>query len=415
MNATMLCLTLIFAIGCNPRSAFEDPNEELSELEQDQKLAPPGWEWGWPQAGRSPRRTGYNPGETQLTSSNVGRLREHWSANVVRMRIGSTVTPMQPVVWRGEILLNTHAAFDNPTFVSYDAVTGIERWRYEPLIDAFTGYAAVGYGRVHATNIDAFLAMGSRDGATLWRRPPPHMDYGVSDPLAHGTRVYLQAYRLADPLTTTLHAIESESGATIWDRTFLGSSRANPAIAYGMVYTTMPSGVVLAFDPNDGRTSWMRTITGAALGSPLVLRGRVFVVSESANLYALDALNGQPRWNVALSGAAIEHHSPVCDGQSVYVATDARGTGVTVAAFDVQSGARRFEVTVGAGAPSGQLGGANGVLYFGSADGSLYALDARDGRILLERPFGEGHVSGPVVSNGRVFVATRSRLFALGL
>jgi outer membrane protein assembly factor BamB len=140
----------------------------------------------------------------------------------------------------------------------------------------------------------------------------------------------------------------------------------------------------------------------------------VFVASDGGNLYALDAMNGQPRWNTALTGTPVLYHAPVVDGQSLYVATEALG-GVNVAGFDVPSGSRRFDVTIGMGGLSGQLGGANGVLYFGSADGSLYALDARDGKLLVERAFGEGPVSGPVVSNGRVFVATRTRLYALGL
>jgi outer membrane protein assembly factor BamB len=73
-----------------------------------------------------------------------------------------------------------------------------------------------------------------------------------------------------------------------------------------------------------------------------------------------------------------------------------------------------MDVTVGSGALSGELSGANGVLYVGSTDGLLRALDASTGAELAAIELGSP-MSQPAIANGRVVVGAGSAVHALAL
>ncbi|HKE14118.1 MAG TPA: PQQ-binding-like beta-propeller repeat protein, partial [Kofleriaceae bacterium] len=72
------------------------------------------------------------------------------------------------------------------------------------------------------------------------------------------------------------------------------------------------------------------------------------------------------------------------------------------------------DVTVGDGTLSGELSGANGVLYVGSTDGFLRALDASTGSELVAMELGSPQ-SQPAIANGRVLVGSGSGVHAFAL
>jgi outer membrane protein assembly factor BamB len=80
----------------------------------------------------------------------------------------------------------------------------------------------------------------------------------------------------------------------------------------------------------------------------------------------------------------------------------------------VETGAVEMDVTIGEGALSGELAGANGVLYVGSTDGFLRALDASTGAERLAIELGTP-MSQPAIANGRVLVGVGGAVHALAL
>ena len=98
----------------------------------------------------------------------------------------------------------------------------------------------------------------------------------------------------------------------------------------------------------------------------------------------------------------------------MYVACDAPGGGVEVVALSLETGAVEMDVTVGDGTLSGELSGANGVLYVGATDGFLRALDASTGAELLAIELG-APMSQPAIANGRVLIGAGSTVHALAL
>jgi outer membrane protein assembly factor BamB len=364
----------------------------------------------WPQAGRSPRRTNYNEGETVLSVATVPTLQLIWSASMS----GGTAsaTPIQPVVWRDEVF-----ATRKQELVSLDALTGALRWRFQPLVDVWVNVPAVGYGRVVATNVDALFGVDTDDGAELWRALPPAMDFGISAPLVAGELSYVTAHRIADPITTSVYGIRAADGARTWQYTVDGRGRARPAAASGRIYAALPDGTLVALGAGDGALLFSRPVAAGSLGSAAVASGLVLVPWASSNqhkLLAFDAASGAPAWEATVDCDLPLEASAVVDGARAYVAGSASGGGVRVIALGLATGAIDYAVNVGGGTLTGPLSGANGVLYVGAGDGHIYALDASDGRQILARDVG-APTSQSVIANGRVFVGTPDQVLALGL
>ncbi len=371
-------------------------------------------ECDWAQAGRSPRRPGYNDGESILSPATVGDLVEAWMTPIGNDPAADDLA--RPVVWRGSVF-----ATAGRELVSLDAATGAQRWRFAGPVDSFLHAPAVGSGRVHATNLDALFGIDADSGAELWRAPPPAMDYSVSAPLVSGAAAHVTAHRLADPRTAGVQAVAAATGEPVWNSSFNGASQARrPAAADGRIYTAMPSSEVLALRIADGVDEWNYAFADGQVGSAAVSRGKVVVpwVQCCADLaqaiQAVDAESGALAWTADLACTLPLDFSPVIDGTRVYAACDAPGGGVEVVGLSLETGAVEMDVTVGDGALSGELSGANGVLYVGSTDGFLRALDASTGAELLAIELGSPQ-SQPAIANGRVFVGAGSAVHALAL
>lgn len=138
-----------------------------------------------------------------------------------------------------------------------------------------------------------------------------------------------------------------------------------PSLDGGRVYFGARDGFVYAVALDSGSVQWKQRLDGVVDGSPAVAGGRVFAVavntSGSGRLYALDAETGKQAWSEARPGS------------------------------------------VGASAPSVDAGR----VFVGFNDGTVRALDVRDGTLLWSKavrsPFARG--SSPAVSGGSVFAA----------
>jgi outer membrane protein assembly factor BamB len=374
----------------------------------------PGSECDWPQAGRSPRRTGYNDGESILSPETVGGLVEAWVAPIEDDPFPNDLA--RPVVWRGSVFVSA-----GRELVSLDSATGSQKWRFEGLIDSWLHAPAVGSGRVHATNVDAVLGLDADTGEELWRAPPPGMDYSVSAPVVSGDAVYVTANKIDEPRQAEVHAIEAATRLPLWRFTSIGEMAARrAAVADGRIYAANPSSELLALDIADGSLAWVHAFADGQVGSAAVSRGLVVVpwvhccADLAQAIHAIDAESGDLVWTADLACDLPLDFSPVIDGTHVYAACDAPGGGVEVVGLSLQTGAVEMDVTVGSGALSGELSGANGVLYVGSTDGFLRALDASTGEELLAIELGSRQ-SQPAIASGRVFVGAGTAVHALAL
>lgn len=170
--------------------------------------------------------------------------------------------------------------------------------------------------------------------------------------------------------------------AEAWTFNAGDSVLSSPVVHDGVVYFGSRDGRLYARDARTGAALWNYRSSGWFEASPCVSSGTVYAVSLDGYLYALDRLTGSLKWLTPLGAPSVS--SPLVSGGRVYV-----GTGVPdkkLKVFDALTGAPlgSFQAQQPVdSAPSAY--GQN--VYFGSNDGSVYALDAAS----LQPPAGWTH------------------------
>jgi outer membrane protein assembly factor BamB len=214
---------------------------------------------------------------------------------------------------------------------------------------------------------------------------------------------------------------------------------SSPSVADGVVYFGSDDGRVYAVTAATGRLLWSVETNGPVRSTPAVAGGVVYVVSYDGRLYALDARTGGRRWAFRTQGErafeakGLHGMQPASqtffDPYDVFLSSPAVAGGVVyfgsgdgrVYAVDAATGAERWHVQTG-DVVHASPAVADGVVFVGSWDGDFYALDAATGAERWRFRGGRddvlhnqvGFQSSAAVVDGVVYVGCRdSKLYAL--
>ncbi|MDH7481379.1 MAG: PQQ-binding-like beta-propeller repeat protein [Armatimonadota bacterium] len=205
---------------------------------------------------------------------------------------------------------------------------------------------------------------------------------------------------------------ESSSGAkAVWRAFAGGSCKGAPAVTNDAVYVGATDGKLYAFKRSDGKLLWTFKTGGEILCQPLVVNDTVYFGSGDAKFYAV-GIDGKLKWSYNAGGPI--YSSPVlagdliifgCNDSKLY-ALNSSGKLVWAnddAAYTIESKPFVDGDTV----------------YFGAWDTYVYAVDVKTGTTKW-KCVGYGSATkpaaryyspadcGPVVSNGKVFIADRN-------
>ena len=187
-----------------------------------------------------------------------------------------------------------------------------------------------------------------------------------------------------------LYAVSVETGEELWRYKTGDDIRSSPAITHGVVYISSYDGFLHAVDAETGQEVWkFDTMTDSTLSdiprpkwddytsSPLVDEGVVYIggLDPLKCLFAIDAKTGEEIWHFKPKSADQVRSSPAIfddlilfGGEFFSFYAIHRETGELIWKFET-GGAVRYAPAVDK----------NGIVYFGSKDTNLYALDARSG------------------------------------
>jgi outer membrane protein assembly factor BamB len=218
-----------------------------------------------------------------------------------------------------------------------------------------------------------------------------------------------------------------------------GRVYSSPAVADGAVFVGSTDGNLYAVDATTGAQKWKFVTKARIVSSPAVQAGLVYFESYDSNLYAVDAATGALKWKFATSGerrfAAKHIHGmlpesePMPDPFDFYLSSPAVSNGVVyfgsgdgnVYALNASTGALRWKFQTG-DVVHASPALAEGLLFIGSWDTYFYALDAATGAERWRFKTGDdpaihnqtGIQSSGAVANGVVYFGCRdSKLYAL--
>jgi len=214
---------------------------------------------------------------------------------------------------------------------------------------------------------------------------------------------------------------------------------SSPVWHDGVVYVGSDDGHLYAVDAGSGVQRWRHRTGGPVASTPVVADGRVHVLSYDGRLHTLDARTGTLLWKFASLGerrfeapglhGMQPRRQTFADPYDIFLSSPVVALGMVffgsgdghVYAIDAASGALRWKFRTG-DVVHASPAFADGLVYVGSWDGRLYALDARSGQERWHFQGGldplmfnqQGFQSSPAVSDGVVYSGSRdSHVYAI--
>lgn len=207
--------------------------------------------------------------------------------------------------------------------------------------------------------------------------------------------------------------------AELWHYDLGAGTWAPPVADDNTIYVGTGKGTFHAVRTTDGTARWVWSGAHAIDGAAVVAGETVFVVDTKSNLIALGRTDGALRWRFALHDEVIagkpapdnptfNHRAPtplVLDGV-VYCGSSDGG----LYAVDAATGQKLWRHDAKAPVFSGIGRHGDDTLMFGAMDGSVVLLDRRTQRETLRVKTGGGVVTTPVIAGSRLVVGSRDYL-----
>jgi len=251
-----------------------------------------------------------------------------------------------------------------------DAGTGALRWKFKTG-DVVHASPAFANGVVFVGSWDSyFYAIDAKSGKEKWRF------HGGEDALIHNQVGFQSSPAVVDGVVYTgcrdaqVYALEAETGKQKWKfDNALSWVIASPAVADGKVFfATSDSSLFHIAEAASGKSLVKEDSKAFTFSSPAVTDDVVFVGVCNGTLVARDRTTGALLWEVQTDPSK---------ANTGWDRTAERRSNNTFLYFDNwrEGPVAGFERQMSVGSIFSSPLVANGVVYFGSADGYLYALD----------------------------------------
>ncbi|MCX5048954.1 MULTISPECIES: outer membrane protein assembly factor BamB family protein [unclassified Streptomyces] len=289
-----------------------------------------------------------------------------------------------------------------------DVATGRRRFKTRDVAWSM----AVADGRIHASDGPSLFALDCREGADLWRLSTDAWVYSLKadrGTVVTGTR------------GGGVQAREASTGQKLWEltgaQTDFESPESGPAVHEGTVYVWQDARL-RALDARTGDERWSYPIGDAASCGGVPVRithapdGYVYVCAGTRVL-AIDVASGRVKWHFEAPAVFLSQPTfapgPAVTGGGIYLA-DYLGT---VYALDATDGRDRWRIATESRASVEPVLVAGGHVHVGSGKG-LYTLDAVTGTPKWRFQAGGDIVGAPVVAEDRIhFGSTDHLLYTL--
>lgn len=367
---------------------------------------------------RSPKFQGSTPFRGDLANTGVYATKglpklkgEKWSLKL-EAHIQSS-----PVLSEGTLYLGS----EEGNLYAVDANNGEIRWKAK-FPGKIRSSAAVVEEDLYFTDTTSTLyALERETGKLKWKQTlddslmneglPDLWDYYIGSPAVDGDYIYVGGEG------PRFYAIQRKDGSIAWESETASFVHGKAAISDGNIYIADMSGEVAALDQKTGAKLWTENF-GTVQSSISYKDGAVYFGSRDQYVYALDAKTGELLWShLSPSGSWVVSSAAASDKYVVIGASDSH----VVHVFDRGSGKHKFDFKLNSRVFASPVI-TDQIMYFGSAytDGgkardAFYAVDLDSGKELWRFEGTKSPIlSTPIVADGVIYFATLDgHLYAL--
>ncbi len=361
--AVAICLILISTVSCSKKSSEDAsntqpaPNKETATEKDTDQGKEEGSEEGSEGAVNKEDAMGTNK-EDEVSNPEVA-ADGSWK---FKTGVGVASSPMI-------IGNNVYFGSKDGNFYALDKKSGKEVWKYNtgnPILSQ----AATLDNAVFFSSKEVYFAVDAQTGAELWKydlKPTENYylrkdqwDYHDATPVISNGIVYFGSS------TGSILGFDAVSGELVWDFKAPGCRgvRSTPLIQDGIIYYGDWGGEYRAVNLETKEIVWNRSYYVAFQNSSIVNDGVIFIGGRNKTISALDIKTGESKWDYKDPDDSWITGDPVIDGDLVYFSTS---DSLKVYAININDGTVEMEYPIYKNSFSKVIVD-NGLLYVTSGD-----------------------------------------------
>jgi outer membrane protein assembly factor BamB/tRNA A-37 threonylcarbamoyl transferase component Bud32 len=213
-----------------------------------------------------------------------------------------------------------------------------------------------------------------------------------------GTPAYYAGSIFIGAYDNNLYSLNATNGEFQWKFATEGGIVCKPAVYEGNIYIGSEDQRIYCINARSGQEIWSYYSNGPLRSSPYIAEGHIFIGSDDAYLHVINALSGRRAFRVD-AGAPVRS-TPILVGDMVYFGTEEGD----LFCIDLHGNPKwRFKAKR---ALTSSPIHANGIIYVGSVDTLLYALDAKSGYIIWRFRMTKASISTPFITENYIFTGS---------
>ncbi|WP_306211697.1 outer membrane protein assembly factor BamB family protein [Actinoplanes sp. RD1] len=354
----------------------------------------------WAQPGYGPGQTYYNPGETTINATTMGKVADRFTTDLPEAAGESCTRPAPPLVSGGRVFVA-----DTTGIGAYAAGTGKPLWQHtwQNPEDKSTPYLAVSNGLLLAGTSGCqsasdpngtVRALDVTNGRQRWAQ---EFDTPVDSLVVDRSVVAVGGESESD--LPTVRGLDVTTGRLRW--TLPRFTSPGVASQGRLLLTRTTAAQMVAVNVTTGKALWTRPQKWQA---EMATADRFFVTNGAGTLISLNAVNGASQWTAPKAAGR-----NATDGRRIY-----HPTGRTVEAFDVTTGKRVWWRTFLGDV--GQPVRAGGLVYAAVQGRTVGVMNAANGQpIATTWTSGLASTNRVTVAAGHIYTVAGNTLTGSGL
>jgi outer membrane protein assembly factor BamB/predicted phosphodiesterase len=321
-------------------------------------------------------------------------VRPRWSVST-----GHTFAS-SPAVWKDSAIIGDASG----TVYAFGLDLGAARWKFKTRNAVYATPAIAGDLAIVPSTDGTVYALHASTGRAAWRFPTPR-PIVASPAVADGTVFVGSSER-------KFRALDAATGKLKWEFGGLrGFVETRPLVAEGKVIFGAWDGHLYCLDAMTGELAWKwsgdrpAALLSPAACWPVAAGGKVFIVAPDRKMTAIELQTGRQIWRTGDYGVR-ESIGLSADGSRCYVrAMNDLIYALSTAAAEPET-IWKLDAGFGYDINSAMLAEKEGVVFYGTKNGLLLAMDAQTGMLLWE------HKTGPGILNTVVPLSAKQVLAA---